>query len=149
MLLLSLKYIEKGGGGLIAKLCPTCVVPGTIAHQAPLSIVYPRQESWSGLPFPSPGGLTDLENVLCVLCFITVLSDSLRHHGQPSSSVHRDSPGKNTGVGCLALLQGIFSTRGLNPSLQHCRQILYHLSHQGNTGKPQFSTLVKLRLQLT
>ena len=48
----------------------------------------------------------------------------------PGSSVHGDSPGKNTGVGCHALLQGIFPTQGLNPGLPHCRQILYHLSHQ-------------------
>ena len=50
----------------------------------------------------------------------------------PGSSVHGDSPGKNTGVGCHALLQGIFPTQGLNPGLPHCRQILYHLSHQGS-----------------
>ena len=42
----------------------------------------------------------------------------------------RDSPGKNTGVGCHALLQRIFPIQGLNPRLLHCRQILYHLSHQ-------------------
>ena len=36
-----------------------------------------------------------------------------------------DSPGKNTGVGCHTLLQGIFLTQGLNPCLLHCRQILY------------------------
>ena len=40
-----------------------------------------------------------------------------------------NSPGKNTGMGSHSLLQGIFPTRGLNPSLLHCRQILYHLSH--------------------
>ena len=39
---------------------------------------------------------------------------------------------KNTGVGCHALLQGIFLTQGWNQSLLHCRWILYHLSHQGN-----------------
>ena len=39
---------------------------------------------------------------------------------------------KNTGVGCLSLLQGIFLTQALNPGLLHCRQILYHLSHQGS-----------------
>ena len=43
-----------------------------------------------------------------------------------------DSPGKNTGVGCHSLLQGIFPTQGSNLGLLHCRQILYHLSHQGN-----------------
>ena len=37
-----------------------------------------------------------------------------------------------TGVGCHALLQGIFPTQGLNPGLLHCRWILYHLSHQGS-----------------
>ena len=39
--------------------------------------------------------------------------------------------GKNTGVGCHALLQGIFPIQGSNPGLLHCRWILYHLSHQG------------------
>ena len=47
----------------------------------------------------------------------------------PGSSVHGDSPGKNTGVSYDALLHRIFPTQGLNP---HCRWILYHLSHQGN-----------------
>ena len=46
----------------------------------------------------------------------------------PGSSVQGDSPGKNTGVGCHALLQGIFPTQGSNPGLLHCRQILYSLS---------------------
>ena len=48
----------------------------------------------------------------------------------PGSSVHGDSLGQNTGVGCHSLLQGVFPTQGWNPSLLHCRQILYHLSHQ-------------------
>ena len=37
-----------------------------------------------------------------------------------------DFPGKNTGMGCCALFQGIFPTQGLNTCLLHCRQILYH-----------------------
>ena len=49
----------------------------------------------------------------------------------PGSSVHGDSTGKNTRMGCHALLQEIFPTQGSNPGLPHCRQILYHLSHQG------------------
>ena len=53
----------------------------------------------------------------------------------PGSSAHGDSSSKNTGVGCHALLQGIFSTQGLNPGLLHCRQILYHVSHQGSNFK--------------
>ena len=43
-----------------------------------------------------------------------------------------DSPGKNTGVGCHSLLQGTFPTQGSNLDLLRCKQILYHLSHQGN-----------------
>ena len=50
----------------------------------------------------------------------------------PGSSVHGDSPGENTGVGCHALLQGIFPTQGFDPGLPHCRQSLYHLSDQGS-----------------
>ena len=42
-----------------------------------------------------------------------------------------NSPGKNTGVGCHSLLQGIFQTQESNPGL-HCRQILYWLSQQGS-----------------
>ena len=48
----------------------------------------------------------------------------------PGSSVHGDSPGKNTGVGCHALLQGFFPTQELNPDLPYCRRILNHPSQQ-------------------
>ena len=57
----------------------------------------------------------------------------------PGSSAHGDSPGKNTEVSCHALLQEIFPTQELNPGLLYCRQILYHLSHQGRLleiGRP-------------
>ena len=43
-----------------------------------------------------------------------------------------DSPGQNTGVGSLSLLQGIFPTQGSNPGLPHCRRILYQLRHKGS-----------------
>ena len=42
-------------------------------------------------------------------------------------------PGKSTGVGCHALLQGISLTQGSNPGIPHCRQTFYRLSHQGNS----------------
>ena len=42
----------------------------------------------------------------------------------------RNSPGQNTGLGSLSLLQGIFPTQGWNPPLPHCRQILHQLSHK-------------------
>ena len=53
----------------------------------------------------------------------------------PDSFAHGDSPGNKTGVGCHALLQGSFPTQGLNPDIPQCRQILYHLSHQGSPIK--------------
>ena len=46
------------------------------------------------------------------------------------SSAHGDSLGKNPGVGCRALLQGISLTQGSKLGLLHCRQILYCPSHQ-------------------
>ena len=50
----------------------------------------------------------------------------------PGSSVHEDSPGKNTRVSSHALLQGIFPTQRLNSGLQHYMWIPYHLSYQGS-----------------
>ena len=49
-----------------------------------------------------------------------------------ASKAPGDSPGKNTGAGCHALLQGIFPTQESKPGLLHCGQILYRLSHQGS-----------------
>ena len=57
----------------------------------------------------------------------SVVSHSLRPHTSP-----RNSPGQNTGVGSLSLLQGIFPTQGLNLSLLHWGRILYQLRHQGS-----------------
>ena len=59
----------------------------------------------------------------------SVMSDSLQPHGLYSPW---NSPAQNTRMGSHPLLQGIFSTQGLKPSLPHCRQILYQLSHQGS-----------------
>ena len=52
-----------------------------------------------------------------------------------------DFPGKNTGVGCHFLLQGIFLNQESNPGLLHCRQILYWLSYERNLGVVLNSTL--------
>ena len=59
----------------------------------------------------------------------SVVSDSLQPHGLYSPW---NSPGQNTGVGSLSLLQGIFPIQGSNPGLSHCRWILYQLSHKGS-----------------
>ena len=48
-----------GGAGLVAKSNPTFVTPWTVAHQAPLSMGFHRQEYWSALPCPPPGNLPD------------------------------------------------------------------------------------------
>ena len=76
---------------------------------------------------------------LCVCAFVhihlyeiescPVVSDSLLPQGLHSPW---NSPGQNTGVGSVFLLQGVFPTQGLNPGLLHCRQILYQLSHKGS-----------------
>ena len=66
---------------------------------------------------------------------------NLMNCSPPSSSVQGDSPGKNTGAGCHALLQGIFPTPGLNPGLLHCRLLLTAES----AGKPiHSSTLIQI-----
>ena len=83
--------------------------------------------------FPTALSLLGTKCTGCVLCLVTqsclTLCDPM-DCSLPGSSVHRDSPGKNTEMGCYALLQGIFPTQGLNPGLLHCRWILYHLNHQ-------------------
>ena len=72
---------------------------------------------------------------MCVCESHSVVSDPLQPHGlQPIRLLCPWSfPGKNTGVGSHFLLRSIFLTQGLNTGLQHCRQILYHLSHQGSS----------------
>ena len=66
----------------------------------------------------------------CLLVSVScsVMSDSLRPIAR-QASLSMDFPGKNTGVGCHSLFQGIFLTQGLNPGLLHCRWILYCLGH--------------------
>ena len=87
-----------------------------------------EEEGWGG-PASTDGGFAGEESVSR-----SVVSDSLQSHGLEPARVLSpwDFPGKNSRVGSHSLLQGIFLTRGWNPGLLHCRQILYHLSHQGS-----------------
>ena len=78
--------------------------PWIVAHQAPLSVEFSRQESWSELPCPPSG---DLPNPGIEPRYPTLLADSL--------------PAQNIGVGSLSLLQGIFPTEELSWGLMHCR----------------------------
>ena len=97
----------------------------TAACQPPLSLEFSRQECWSGLPLPSPGDLPDPG--------IEPGSPTL----QADSSLS-EPPGKpkNTGVGSLSLLQGIFLTQESNRGLLHCRKILYQQRYQGSPMLP-------------
>ena len=73
---------------------------------------------------------------VCAVLSCSVVFDSCNTMdcSPPVSSVHGDSPGKNTGVDYHTFLHGIFLTQWSNPGLPHCRQILYHLSHQRSPG---------------
>ena len=89
----------------------------------------------AGLLIPGHSETVDIVNDYQVLCLVAQSCLTLcnpRDCSPPGSSVHGDSPGKNIGVGCHALLQRIFPTQGSNPGLLHCRWILYHLSHQAH-----------------
>ena len=90
-------------------------------HQAPLSMGFPRQECWSGLPFPSPIHESEKWKQSCA-----VVSNSSRPHGLQPTRLLRpwDLPGKSTGVACHCLLQmvqecSLFSTPF--PALIVCR----------------------------
>ena len=107
--------------------------------------VYMCSPSWTLLPPPSPyhpSGSSQwsflmhkpfiylkILKISSVHLSPSVVPDSLQLHGLYSPW---NSPGRNTGVGSLSPLQGIFPTQGSNPGLPNCRQILYQLSHKGN-----------------
>ena len=134
-----------------------------------LYMEFSRQEYWSGLPFPSPGDLSN-PGIKAGSPALQANYLHLSHQGSPnmkysrqarilewvafpssedlpnpgietkSPTLHADSlpaepPGKpkNTGVGSLSLLQGIFLTQESNWGLLHCRWILYQLSYQGTS----------------
>ena len=82
----------------VAQLCPTLWTPGTIQ-----SMKFSRPEYWSGYPFPPPG---DLPNPGIKPRSSALQVDSLPAEPQGKS--------KNTGVGSLPLLQGIFPIQELN-----------------------------------
>ena len=70
-----------GGGGLVAKLCPTLATCELGTYQAPRSMGFFRQEYWSGLPFPFPGDLPNSE-IKPWSPALQILS-RLSHHGCP------------------------------------------------------------------
>ena len=95
--------------------------PHGLELQALLSEGFSRQEYWSELPCPPPDSL--------LIQWIKPRSPTLQANSLPS-----EPPGKpkNTGVGSLSLLPGIFPTQESNQGLLHYRQILYQLRYQGS-----------------
>ena len=75
------------------------------------------------------GSWSRLFHVLCLVAQSCLTLGDPMDYNPPGASVHGDSPGRNTGVGYHALLQGNFPAQGSNPGLLHCRWILYCLCH--------------------
>ena len=111
----------------------------TAAHQAPLSMGFSRQEYWSGASSPSPKNTG-----VCIYSLLCQLLRRVQLFMTPMACPW-NSPGKNTGVVCHSLLQGIFLTQGSNLGLLHSRQILYHLSYQGS---PIYSLVILFNMNI-
>ena len=127
----------------VAQLRPTlcepmdCNPPGSSVH----GISQVEVLEWVAIS--SPRGSSQHKNQTCISCN----GRQILYHWPTKESESRsvvsnslppcelcspwNSLGQNTGVGSLSLLHGIFPTKGSNPDLLHCRQILYQLSHQG------------------
>ena len=99
-------------------MCPSLCDPIDGSPPGSSILVFSRQEHWSGLPFPSPVPEREKRRGSR-----SVVSDSSRPHGlQPTRLLCPwDFPGKNPGVGCHFLHQGIFATEGSNLCLLHWR----------------------------
>ena len=88
------------------------------------------------------GGAYTLSLLWIIFFFIIMISNEVVQSCPTLCNLHGleparllcpwDFPGKSAGGGCHFLLQEIFPTQRLNPDLPHCRQTLYHLSHQGS-----------------
>ena len=100
----------------VAQPCPTLHDPMDYTVRR-----FSRPEYWNGLPCPSPG---DLPNP-----GIKPRSPAMQANSLPAESPRKP---RNTGMGSLSLLQGIFPTQGSKQGLLHCMQILYRLSYQGS-----------------
>ena len=92
-----------------------------------------HRQAWASRFFTGEATREALKVLMCCAYLLShVWLFSTMDCSPPGSSVHGDSPGETTIVGCHALLQGIFPTQRSNPGLPHCMWILYPLSHQGS-----------------
>ena len=106
---------------------PICInTSGIVSRKLQFFLNYLIYFNWRLITLQYYGGLFFLKknfgHTMQYACILSHFSPvqllwGLMDCGPPGSSVHWDSPGKNTGVGCCALLQGIFPTQGLNSSL--------------------------------
>ena len=144
-----------GGGGLVTKSCPTPATCELGTYQAPRSMGFFRQEYWNGLPFPSPGDLPDPGLLHC-----RQILYQLNHKGNPNTQSHvwlfcdpvdYSPPGSSLhGISQTRILEWVAISFSPSPGdlpnpgsklcLLHCRQILYHLSHQGRCALPSLHT---------
>ena len=88
--------------------------------------------SWLTLFYHSPQSDPMCYAVLCLVSQSCPTLCNLMDFSLPGSSIHGDSPGKNTGVGCYFLHQGIFPTQGLNLCLLLWQADSLPLSHLGS-----------------
>ena len=129
----------------VAQSCLTLCDPMTAAHQVPLFMGFSRQECWSGLPFSPPGDLPSpgIKPMSPALQADSLPSEPRAKPGERGYPLLRvkvkvaqscptlcypmdspwNSPGQNTGVDSLSLLQGFFPTQVSNPGILHCRRI--------------------------
>ena len=118
---------EAGGPGVQCSdpsLCPCSAMGQSSILRVSLGRLTPLNSAGPlVLYFPAP---LSFWRVLCLVTQSYLTLCNPMDCSPTGTSVCGDSPVQNTGVGCYALLQGIFSTLGL----LHCRQILYPLSHQ-------------------
>ena len=116
-----------------------CSPPGSFIHE----IFYSRVLEWVAISFcrgsSQPRDSTQVSSIVGRCFTIWTIREVLKKIPKWKSPscvslfvTPWTSPGQNTGISSLSLLQGIFPTQGLNPDLLHCRQILYQLSHQGS-----------------
>ena len=126
------------GGGLVAKLCLTLATPWTVACKAPLSMRFPRQEHWSGLPFPSPMHEMKSESEIAQSCL--TLCDPI-DCSLPGSSVHGIFQARVLEWGAILIHEDWKmpipslgdQIQESNRGLLYCRWILDHsLSHLGS-----------------
>ena len=114
----------------LAQRPPTLFSPPRQSEGSPLAKLWPLQAQAEGL-----GLQNHFKDQALLLCQVLPAKTGPWSYSWYSALAHLfnysyrllrpwDSPGKNTGVGCHFLLQGIFLTQGSNPGLLHCRQML-------------------------